>query len=69
MDNRPDSGQIGEQEGRQPIFLLPTGVTLLAGLIIAIHLGMTFILDDAGRQSFTIWFAFIPSRTYYLDAG
>jgi len=69
MRNEPASDADEGQEGRQPIFLLPAGVTLLAGLIIAVHLGMTFVLDDAGRQAFTIWFAFIPSRTYYLDAG
>lgn len=55
------SGTPGE-EGRQPIFLLPGAVMAVAGLMIAIHLAASFILDAEGRLQFTIWFGFIPFR-------
>lgn len=48
--------------GRQPIFLLPGAVSALAGLLVAIHLGSTFVLDVHGLGNLRIWFGFIPFR-------
>lgn len=52
----------GEGGGRQPIFLLPRAVSALAGLLVAIHLGASLILDVSGLGNLRIWFGFIPFR-------
>jgi membrane associated rhomboid family serine protease len=52
----------GETGGRQPIFLLPGAVSALAGLLIAIHLGASLVLDVDGLGNLRIWFGFIPFR-------
>lgn len=49
-------------EARQPIFLLPAAVTVLCGLMIAVHLARGFVLNEDAQLQFTIWFAFIPFR-------
>lgn len=50
------------QEGRQPIFLLPTVVTVLCGLLVAVHLVRVFVLNEDANLQLTVWFAFIPFR-------
>lgn len=56
----------GENEGtgpsRQPVFLVPGIVTALVGLMWAIHLGASLILDSEGLYNLRIWFGFIPLR-------
>ena len=56
------------QTGPQPIFTLPSVVTGLAGMILAIHIAAVFVLDPGGKPQFTLWFAFIPVRYYALFA-
>ena len=45
----------------QPIFLLPTVVTALCGLLLAVHLA-TLVLDPIGQRELTLWFAYTPLR-------
>lgn len=52
----------GEGAGRQPIFLLPGVVSALAGLLIAIHVASSFVLDSEGLGNLRIYFGFIPFR-------
>jgi membrane associated rhomboid family serine protease len=47
--------------GPQPVFLLPTVVTVLAGLLAAVHVAAQF-LDAEGAAQLTLWFGFIPLR-------
>src|SRR5690606_23723944 len=47
---------------RQPVFLLPGAVTVLAGLLIAIHLASTLVLNEEGQIELMFWFAFQPYR-------
>ena len=48
--------------GPQPVFLLPSVVTALCGLVVAVHLARSFAFNDEGDMQFTLWFAFIPIR-------
>jgi membrane associated rhomboid family serine protease len=48
--------------GPQPILLLPASVTLLCGLLVAIHLAKTFVLNRGGQIELQLWLAFIPDR-------
>ena len=47
--------------GRQPVFLLPGVVTLLCGLLVAVHVAAG-ILDADGTRQLTFWFGYIPLR-------
>jgi membrane associated rhomboid family serine protease len=51
--------------GRQPIFLLPGVITALLGLLIAVHLAVSF-LDPLGQALLVYWLAFVPSRVDLL---
>ncbi|SHE63382.1 rhomboid family intramembrane serine protease [Devosia limi] len=50
------------ESGREPVFLLPGVITALIGLMVAIHLAATFILNQDGQTQLIIWFAFLPLR-------
>lgn len=45
----------------QPVFLLPGIVTVLCGLLIAIHF-VASLLDPRSAQALTLWFGYIPLR-------
>lgn len=47
---------------RQPVFLVPGVVTALVGLMWAIHIGSSLVLDSDGLANLRIWFGFIPFR-------
>jgi membrane associated rhomboid family serine protease len=49
-------------EGRQPIFLLPGAVTLVGGLMLAVHLAKTFVLNEEANLQLTVWLGLIPYR-------
>lgn len=48
--------------GREPVFLLPGSVTALIGLLVAIHLASTLVLNQSGQLQLIFWFAFQPLR-------
>lgn len=48
--------------GREPIFLLPGDVTAIIGVLVAIHLASTLVLNQAGQLQLVFWFAFQPLR-------
>lgn len=52
----------GQQPGREPIFLLPGAVTAVIGLLVAIHLASTLVLNQQGQIQLVFWFAFQPLR-------
>jgi membrane associated rhomboid family serine protease len=56
----PEENQL--PGARQPIFLLPTAVTALCGLLLAVHLARGFVLNETANLQLTVWFAFIPYR-------
>lgn len=46
----------------EPVFLLPAAVTILAGVLIAVHLASTLVLNQDGQIQLLFWFAFQPYR-------
>jgi len=62
MSEQGHDAQMPEEGGRQPIFLLPGVVTAMVGLMVAIHLAATFVLNQEGQNQLIIWFAFLPLR-------
>ena len=48
--------------GREPVFLLPGAVTAMIGVLVAIHLASTFVLNPDGMAQLVFWFAFQPLR-------
>ncbi|MDB5622927.1 MAG: rhomboid family intrarane serine protease [Devosia sp.] len=48
--------------GREPVFLLPGSVTALCGVLVAIHLASTVILNTDGLNQLIFWGAFLPLR-------
>jgi membrane associated rhomboid family serine protease len=53
--------------GRQPVFLLPGVVTVLVGLLAAVHIAAG-LLDPIGQAQLTIWFSFWPLRLVASEA-
>jgi membrane associated rhomboid family serine protease len=51
-----------EPPAREPVFLLPGSVAALAGLMAAIHLASTLVLNEEGLVQVLYWFAFQPYR-------
>lgn len=62
----PDGGPQGaEKTGlseRQPVFLLPMAVTVLAGAMVVVYLLETFALNEMQRLDLSLWFGFLPVR-------
>lgn len=65
--SEPDSNREAPQAGREPIFMLPPLVTALGGLMLAIHLATSLVLDNAGLNQLTLWFGFLPVRLLAAD--
>lgn len=62
-----DNQRPGPSGQRQPIFFLPPSITILCGLLLAIHLAQSLVLNDDGRGLMLTWLAFIPYRA--VDPG
>lgn len=54
-DNSPPAG-------REPVFLLPGSVTAVIGVLVAIHLASTVVLNQDGLLQLMFWLAFQPLR-------
>lgn len=52
----------GPSAGREPVFLLPGSVTAVIGILVAIHVAATFVLNEDGMLQMLFWFAFQPLR-------
>jgi membrane associated rhomboid family serine protease len=59
QDRAPENAP---QQGREPVFLLPGDVTAVIGVLAAIHLASTLVLNQAGQLQLIFWFAFQPLR-------
>jgi membrane associated rhomboid family serine protease len=60
-----DQGQSpgsAQPQGREPVFLLPGAVTAMIGVLVAIHLASTLVLNQSGQFQLVFWFAFQPLR-------
>jgi membrane associated rhomboid family serine protease len=59
--------QGGAPGGRQPVFNIPPSIAAVAGLLIAIHLAATLVLNQQGLGQLVFWFGFIPLRGLLAD--
>ena len=60
-----EQGETPENPGppaREPVFLLPGGVTALVGVLVVVHLAATLALNLEGQMQLVFWFAFQPLR-------
>lgn len=61
--SEPEQTPVNQgKPAREPVFLLPASVTILAGLLIAVHLASTMVLNDEAFNQLYFWFAFQPLR-------
>ena len=49
-------------KGREPVFLLPGAVSAMIGLMVAIQLASSLVLNQDGLVQLVFWFAFQPLR-------
>ena len=61
MNYQADNPHQAEDE-RQPIFLLPKSVAILAMSLLVIHATYEWALGPDGRDLLVMWFGFIPER-------
>lgn len=59
QDRAPENAP---QQGREPVFLLPGDVSAVIGVLAAIHIASTLVLNQAGQAQLVFWFAFQPLR-------
>jgi len=62
MSEQGQNPGVPGSPAREPVFLLPAAVTVLAGLLIAVHLASTLVLNEDGQIELMFWFAFQPYR-------
>lgn len=62
MNERPQTPVPPGPKAREPIFLLPGAITALTGVLVAIHLASTLVLNPDGQVQLLFWFAFQPYR-------
>jgi len=55
-----EQGQPPTNPRREPVFLLPGDVTAVLGVLAAIHLASTLVLNQPGQLQLVFWFAFQP---------
>lgn len=59
---KPVKADTAGAGGREPVFLLPGVVTALIGVMVAIQLATSFVLNEEGYGQLILWFAFLPLR-------
>lgn len=62
MGEQGQAPENPQQRGREPMFLLPGDVTAVLGVLVAIHLASTLVLNQPGQLQLIFWFAFQPLR-------
>jgi membrane associated rhomboid family serine protease len=62
MSEHDDLPETTAPVAREPIFLLPGSVTILAGLLFVVHLASTIVLNEEALTQLYFWFAFQPLR-------
>jgi membrane associated rhomboid family serine protease len=67
MTDNGQQAQSGQNQGREPIFLLPAAVAALAGLMIVVHTAASVVLNQSGLLQLYYWFAYLPAR--FIAAG
>ena len=65
MSDERNHQQNQAPDDRQPAILLPGVVTALLGLMLAVQLARTFILNEQSDPQLVYWLAFIPARVVF----
>lgn len=68
MIERPQMPVPPAPRAHEPIFLLPGAITALIGVLVAIHLASTLVLNPDGQIQLLFWFAFQPYRIVLAGA-
>lgn len=56
------NGNSADGTTRQPIFMIPGVIVALVGIMVAIHLASTLVLNQRGFEALVTWFGFLPGR-------
>ncbi|MEO8685207.1 MAG: rhomboid family intramembrane serine protease [Devosia sp.] len=59
---KPAKADTAGAGGREPVFLVPGVVTALIGVMVAVQLATSFVLNEEGYGQLILWFAFLPLR-------
>lgn len=62
MSEQDEQPAVPGASAREPVFLLPGAVTVLAGVLVAVHIIATMILNAEALDQVMFWFAFQPVR-------
>lgn len=62
MSEQEPGQENSRHAASEPIFLLPGSVTATIGVLVAIHVAATFVLNDQGTMQLVFWLAFQPLR-------
>ncbi len=62
MSEQDQRGQTPAPPAREPVFLLPGAVTAVIGVLVAIHLASTLVLNEEGMLMLVFYGAFQPLR-------
>ena len=62
MSEQDPPAQNPRPAGREPIFLLPGSVSATIGLMVAVHLASTLVLNEDGKLMLVFYGAFQPLR-------
>lgn len=62
MNEQHGDAESRRQRGREPVFLIPGGVTGLIGVLVAIHLAQVLVLNQEGQFQLANLLAFLPLR-------
>jgi membrane associated rhomboid family serine protease len=62
MSEQEQAAQTPNPPAREPVFLLPGAVTAVIGVLIAIHLASTLVLNEEGKLMLVFYGAFQPLR-------
>lgn len=68
MSDREESQEAPGPQGRQPILLLPSVVTALAAVMIAVHLLRVLLFNDSTLDPLMLWGGFLPLRMVLPEA-
>jgi membrane associated rhomboid family serine protease len=62
MSNEQNPEAFQGKRGREPIFMLPLLITVLAVLMLAIQAVQSFLLNEQAQLDLVVWFGFLPLR-------
>jgi len=62
MTETPESQRNQQPAAREPAINLPGVILALLGVLVAIHLARTLVLNERTDEQLALWVAFIPAR-------